>query len=323
VQPGLAVVGHCTIDDIHCADGRDFPATMGGAAAYATLGARLTGGSATLITVLGDDYPLEKLRSGLASVGGCVDTSHSRTIAGRSIHNDAWYSLDGARRFDVESWERLEALTPLPSDLPLEELHGAIVLLTPASVWQQEALVDALAPIECRVALDTEIHYLTDDSTRRRLLALAGRTDLFLPSIEHLKILFDSPSDEALDYAPRLEQLGCPVVAVKRGVRGSCVFDWPRTTTQSLPALEVEVVDSTGAGDGFGGGFLSALARGLGTTEAACWGTVAASFVVESIGASLPAHFTAELAQTRFDRLRLLLEGRPLSSRRAQGVSTT
>jgi sugar/nucleoside kinase (ribokinase family) len=186
MSPSLVVVGHCTIDDIHYAGGSELPETMGGAAAYATLGAALTGGQVTLVTVIGQDYPLDKLRSGLAAGRAVVDTSHCRVVEGRSVHYDAWYRADGNRHFDVESWKRLELLTPTPADLPINLIRGGIVVVTPASIWQQEALVDALASINCRIALDTEVHYFTDEALRRRLLALAGKVDLFLPSIEHL-----------------------------------------------------------------------------------------------------------------------------------------
>jgi sugar/nucleoside kinase (ribokinase family) len=321
MSPGLALVGHCTIDDIHYAGGPDLPGTMGGAAAYATLGAALIGGDVTLVTVIGEDYPLGKLRAGLVAGRGVVDTSHCRTVEGRSVHYDAWYAADGSRHFDVESWERLEILTPTPADLPIEAIRGGIVLLNPASIWQQEALVDALASIDCRVALDTEVHYFTDELLRQRLLALAGKVDLFLPSIEHLQVLFDSESDSVLHFAPQLQRLGCPIVAVKAGRRGSVVLDLAAGTVVNVPALDVDLVDTTGAGDGYGGGLLSALGQGLGLEAAACWGTVAASFVVESVGASVPAHFSAELADARFQRLSPQIECSPFPVHDVRGAA--
>jgi sugar/nucleoside kinase (ribokinase family) len=321
MRAGLTIAGHCTIDDIHHAGGPELPETMGGAAAYATLGAALVGGAITLVTVIGDDYPLDKLRAGLLAGRGVVDTAHCRRVEGRSVHYDAWYTADGGRRFDVESWERLEFLTPTPADLPIDAIRGATVLLTPASIWQQEELVDALASIDCRIALDTEVHYFTDESLRRRLLALAGKVDVFLPSIEHLQVLFDSTSDSVLDYAPQLQRLGCPLVAVKAGSRGSVVLDLAAGTVVTVPALEVDVVDATGAGDGYGGGFLSALEQGLELDDAACWGTVAASFGVESVGASVPAHFSPALADARFERLLAQIERSPFPVHNVRGAA--
>ena len=44
------------------------------------------------------------------------------------------------------------------------------------------------------------------------------------------------------------------------------------------------VVDPTGGGNGFLGGLAVALARGKSLEEAAAWGSVAASFMVEIVG---------------------------------------
>jgi hypothetical protein len=45
-----------------------------------------------------------------------------------------------------------------------------------------------------------------------------------------------------------------------------------------------KVVDPTGGGNGFLGGLAIALARGKELEEAACWGSVAASFAIEQVG---------------------------------------
>jgi len=47
---------------------------------------------------------------------------------------------------------------------------------------------------------------------------------------------------------------------------------------------EGRVVDPTGGGNGFLGGLAIALARGKGVEEAAAWGSVAASFMIEQAG---------------------------------------
>lgn len=45
-----------------------------------------------------------------------------------------------------------------------------------------------------------------------------------------------------------------------------------------------KVVDPTGGGNGFLGGMSVGLARGKGVVEAAAWGSVAASFMIEQVG---------------------------------------
>jgi sugar/nucleoside kinase (ribokinase family) len=72
-----------------------------------------------------------------------------------------------------------------------------------------------------------------------------------------------------------------------------------------IPALHGLIVrDVTGAGDGFSGGFMAALSDGREPVDAACWGTVAASFVVESVGALMPPHFSRDRMNARYVHVR-------------------
>ncbi|HLF01711.1 MAG TPA: PfkB family carbohydrate kinase, partial [Anaerolineales bacterium] len=66
----------------------------------------------------------------------------------------------------------------------------------------------------------------------------------------------------------------------------------------------VTVRDVTGAGDAFGGGFITGLAETGDPVEAALRGAVSASIVIEGVGAlnGLEAH--PDLPLARFNRLR-------------------
>lgn len=54
--------------------------------------------------------------------------------------------------------------------------------------------------------------------------------------------------------------------------------------TQNGSGKKLEVVDPTGGGNSFLGGFTVAIARGKSLDEAAAWGNVAASFAIEQVG---------------------------------------
>lgn len=297
----IVIAGHATIDNIHHVDGRDLHGTFGGGAVYASVGAALVGAQVSLVSLVGDDYPIARLREAL---GPTVDVSGVRALAGRSVHNDAWYGPAGERRWDIESWERMEELTPTAADL--DGCAGAFVLLCQSSLWQQRELLARVAAAQARVALDTEIHYLDTPSRREDLLALVANLDVFLPSIEHLELLFGRRDGDPVAYAQELQRLRCGLVAVKHGARGSTVLDFAAGGAGwHIPAVgAVAVVDTTGAGDAYNGGFVAALSAGLPVVDAACWGTVAASFVVETIGAHIPARFDPSLAERRFAELR-------------------
>jgi sugar/nucleoside kinase (ribokinase family) len=86
-----------------------------------------------------------------------------------------------------------------------------------------------------------------------------------------------------VDRAARLLLgLGARRVVVKLGGDGCAVFG--EDAEFRSPALPVEVVDTTGAGDAFVGGFLAALARGLTLPEAARVANAAGALSVSRLG---------------------------------------
>jgi sugar/nucleoside kinase (ribokinase family) len=91
-------------------------------------------------------------------------------------------------------------------------------------------------------------------------------------------------------------------VVVKLGALGCAVFD--AAGELRVPAFDVAVVDTTGAGDCFAGAFLAALERGLGLAEAARFANAAAALAVQQLGA------TAGLRS--WDETRAWMENAPL-----------
>lgn len=318
----VVIIGHCTIDDIIQADGQCLPATLGGAAAYAALGAAMYGAHVTLITLLGADYPLDRLTSSIRA-GGMIDTHLARCAGERSIHNIARYAPDGSRAFEIESWPLMEALTPTVADVPAEIVQDATALLTPASQPKQLELARFLRRHNCPVALDTELHYFPTSAEKAALCEAAAWATYFLPSIEHLQAIYQSSSKDPLTYLDAVSTLGCPWIVVKQGRAGSTVIDLRGACYWRVPAIGgLAVADTTGAGDAFDGGFVAALAEGKAPLDAACWGTVAASFGVESVGISVPVHFTPELFAARYRWLRPRVEhGRLTASHKGDVLS--
>jgi len=79
---------------------------------------------------------------------------------------------------------------------------------------------------------------------------------------------------------------GLGAVVVRAGKDGCYVAT--RTQSKWLPAYHQpesgKVIDPTGGGNGFLGGLAIALARGGSVEEAAIWGSISASFVIEQVG---------------------------------------
>jgi fructokinase len=90
------------------------------------------------------------------------------------------------------------------------------------------------------------------------------RTHVLKASEEDLAWL--DPGRQPLDAARAMLDAGPRVVLLTRGADGAAVVS-PAVTT-AVPAPAVEVVDTIGAGDAFGGGFLAWWhSRGLGRDE--------------------------------------------------------
>ena len=74
--------------------------------------------------------------------------------------------------------------------------------------------------------------------------------------------------------------VGC--VAATCGAGGALVVD--RGSETHVPAVDVDVVDTTGCGDAFSAGFLRGLSLGRGPGDAASLGCAVAGLVAQGLG---------------------------------------
>src|ERR1035438_8894260 len=118
---------------------------------------------------------------------------------------------------------------------------------------------------------------------RRSLDALGPvlrHTDWFCPNEEQLLGLAECT--DVLKAANVMLDAGAGGVAVTRGEQGCRVVT--REIDVSIPAMDIDVVDTTGCGDGFDAGFLTGLLCGLDPASAAWVGTVCGGLVATGLG---------------------------------------
>jgi ribokinase len=117
---------------------------------------------------------------------------------------------------------------------------------------------------------------------------LLPQIDAFLPSDQEVRSLFGEDVD-LWETAEVLCRWGAPLVVVKMGDEGVLVQEGSHGRRTHLPAYhqpgDPRVVDVTGAGDAFCGGFMVGLARTGDPLSAARLGLVSASSVIEGYGA--------------------------------------
>jgi ribokinase len=117
-----------------------------------------------------------------------------------------------------------------------------------------------------------------------RVEALLQNLDVFLPSEMEVRSLMTEGVDLG-DAAVEFARHGPRVVVIKMGDRGALVYERDSNRRTHVPPYPARVVDVTGAGDSFCGGFMVGLATTGDPIRAALYGTVSASFAIEGYGA--------------------------------------
>lgn len=107
--------------------------------------------------------------------------------------------------------------------------------------------------------------------------------DYFLPSIEQAVPV--SGREEPREIADFFLSRGVKNVAIKLGSRGS-YFKNRETAFFAGVYPELSVVETTGAGDAFCSGFLTAVGEGLPPRECVTLATACSSMVIQSVGAT-------------------------------------
>jgi sugar/nucleoside kinase (ribokinase family) len=105
-------------------------------------------------------------------------------------------------------------------------------------------------------------------------------TDYLLPNED--QVLGFTVAEGLADGCRRLLDAGAGLLAVTCGADGALVVS--REGTQQVPALAVDVVDTTGCGDAFSAGFLYATSIGRAPRDAAVLGNAAAALVAGGLG---------------------------------------
>lgn len=119
----------------------------------------------------------------------------------------------------------------------------------------------------------------------------SGQIGLVFANVAEMRALFET---DDLDAAGKALAEQVPTVVITMDAKGARVIS--NGEAVDVPAHPTTVVDLTGAGDLFAGGFMMGQARGLPPAECARLGTISASEVISHFGAR-PQVDLAELAQ--------------------------
>lgn len=297
----IVTTGYLTLDDLVLHDDRILRDTRGGGALFAAAGAHLWGAAVGLHACSGADYPARYLQQ-IAASG--IDPQGVSVGPARSLR--LWILEEGESR--KQQLPKLDAADVAELDAERGDLPAAyfdargfhVAPSLPETQRAMVALIRARAP-EAVISVDIWTESFFDPAPYREPAFLAG-VDAFLPSDKEVEALWGmrEPARTVRDLAAR----GPRAVAIKRGSRGSLVYDRERDQLWEIPTVPVAVVDTIGAGDAYCGGFLAGLLETGCPLEAGLRGAVSASFAIQHYGVQLDIRPDRAELQQRLDMLR-------------------
>ncbi|HSB67292.1 MAG TPA: carbohydrate kinase family protein [Anaerolineales bacterium] len=205
---------------------------------------------------------------------------------------------------NYDSRSRLTSTSLRQSDIPEDYLDATAAHLCPI-----DYLTHTLLPAVLRqngfstVTLDPSEGSMSptfwDD-----IPALVTGLTAFLPNEQKMRMLFHGRSTDLWEMMEIIADYGCEIVIVKRGEGGQYLYDRATRAKWEIPAYPARVVDITGTGDAYCGGFLAGYRQTYEPIQAALFGSVSASLTVEGSGAFYALDGLPGLAQARLNALK-------------------
>ena len=302
----LLVVGSVAYDSVKTPAGSRDDA-LGGSATYFSIASSYFAPS-SVVAVVGDDFRPESI--GLLESRG-IDTSGLERRPGKTFR---WVGVYGAE--DVNTRETLDTQLNVFADFSprLSPEHRRPPYLFLANI-DPELQMDVLSQMERRprlVALDTMNFWI--EGKREALTRVVESVDVLFADEGEARSL--SGEANLVRAAKHIHESGPGVVVIKRGAHGVLLFN--EGATFATPAFPLEsVIDPTGAGDSFAGGFMGYLAAtgdlsDTGLRRAAALGSVMGSFAVESFSPDRLSSLTRMDIESRFQAFTRLSQFAPL-----------
>ena len=300
----LLVVGSTAFDTIETPFGTK-ENCLGGSSTYFTLAASLFT-ETRLVSVVGTDFP-EESRQLLADRGVKLD--------GLEVQEGKTFSWSGKYSADMNSRETLDVqlntFGGFAPEIPASFVETPYVFLANGSPSTQSSVLEQMKNPAFSVA-DTMDLWINNE--RSDLDALLKGVDGLIINDEEVKML---TGETNLIRAGRAILAMGPEARDREEGRARRVL-FSNYFQQALPAYPTDqVVDPTGAGDSFAGGFMGFLARVQQLSlwnmkRAMAYGTVTASLTVEGFGVDRIAgadRTEVERSLSRVDSVRLRLGG--------------
>jgi len=283
----VVIVGQLTLDDFVKYDQPPLLDSPGGSGLYALAGVCYWDiDSLGFITRRGNDYDLTKV---FGKIGDRLDLSGIKEMNAPSIHIWNMFDRKGHRYFITQRWGSYDDVMGIyPEDIPDDFRSSRSYLVASFPFDWQSKIIESL-PSDSIILADPHFQGVYPPY-HDRWNELLKKVSIFLPSEEELIRFFSiEPKEELNEYVPYLKDIserGPQVAGVKVGSRGAVVYDKNVNKAWHVPAyIGKHVLDVTGCGDVFCGGFLASYVKTGDAYLAAAHGVISASLNIEEFGA--------------------------------------
>ncbi len=204
----------------------------------------------------------------------------------------------------MDSRTTLGPLSIRQNDIPREYEDAAAAHLCPLDFMTHSLLPAVLRQHGITtVTIDPAPGYMNPTFFNDIPSLLPGLT-AFIPAEEEMRALFERQSDDLWEMAEALAGYGCDIIVIKRGERGQLLYDGAAKVRWEIPAYPGRMVNPTGAGYAFCGGFIVGYRHTFDPLDAVLYGNISASLVCEGEGAFYALDATPGLAEARREALR-------------------
>jgi sugar/nucleoside kinase (ribokinase family) len=270
---------------------------LGGAATFASVSSSMFKPT-SIVAAVGSDMPSEHIRA-LSSKG--IDTKGIITIPeGKTFHYDSSFDYDLSNR--ITNKTELGVIAGFDPIIPEEYINSDYVYLANNDPQQNIKILRHFQ--KPRLVVCDTIEFWINGS-RDDVIKMIEMTDGVVINDNEARLLCKEAN--LAKCAKKIMSWGSEFTIIKKGENGAILFTKEGLVFPAAAFFLDEIVDPTGAGDSFAGGFLGHIAR-KGVTnfttmkEAVIYGNVIGSFAVEDFGIKRLLSITKDDVDDRYEK---------------------
>lgn len=292
----IVVLGTVALDTVKAPSGKR-KHMLGGSAVHFAMAARLFT-DVNLVAIIGEDFP-----------GKHIDFLRRKRIVLTSLIKGKGntFKWEGEYKGDLNAAltinTELGVLSVFRPRISEEQRKIRHIFLANVDPEIQRHLLERMRSPRL-IGLDSMNYWI--NHKRKDLLKLLKKVDIYVANDQEARSL--SGESNLIRAAQYLYSCGPKMVLIKKGEHGILFFSDKFIFV--IPAYPTHrVVDPTGAGDTFAGGFMGYLAKAKKINEASlkqaiAYGTVAASFNIEDFGVNRTSRLTLGDLKNRLSRFK-------------------